>query len=151
MAFGLVSDVAASEGGGNNGEGARTLTAVLKGANEAPKALNSDLRGTARITINRAHTQLCWDLDYTTTETVVAAHIHKAPPGVAAGVVFPFFNPPAAVMNDGCGSGAPALLADIAKHPGAYYVNVHTTVHPAGAGRGQLMRTQQDQDEDSAE
>jgi hypothetical protein len=151
MALGLVSDVAASEGGGNNGEGARTLTAVLMGANEVPAALNSDLRGTARITINRARTQLCWDLDYTTTEHVVAAHIHKAPPGVAAGVVFPFFNPPSAVMNDGCGPGAPALLADIAKHPGAYYVNVHTTVHPGGAGRGQLTTKRHDDGGDSSE
>src|ERR1700687_2924605 len=95
LAFGLVSDVAASEGGGDNkGDGALTLTAVLNGANEIPVATGSDLVGTARITINRDHTVLCWDLDYKTTQHVVAAHIHKAPAGVAAGIVFGFFNPP---------------------------------------------------------
>src|SRR3979490_1273599 len=84
MAFGLVSDVAANEGGGDNGEGSRTLTAALMGATDVPAALSAHLRGTARITINRARTQLGWDLDYPPTEHVVPAHIHKAPPGVAA-------------------------------------------------------------------
>jgi len=155
LAFGLVSDVSASEGGGggNKGDGARTLTAVLKGANEIPIATGSDLVGTARITINRSHTVLCWDLDYKTTQHVVAAHIHKAPAGVAAGIVFGFFNPPTStlIVNDGCRSGAPSLLAEIAKHPGAYYVNVHTTDHPAGAGRGQLTTKSHDDGGDSGE
>jgi hypothetical protein len=153
LAFGLASDVAASESGGDRGEGARTLTAILNGANEVPPATTSDLRGTARITINRAHTQLCWDLDYTTTQVVVAAHIHKGPAGVAAPVVFGFFNPPtsAVVVNDGCRAGDPALLTDIAKHPGAYYVNVHTTAHPGGAGRGQLTKKHGNEGDDSGE
>lgn len=153
LAFGLVSDVAASEGGDNKGNGARTLTAVLNGANEVPVATGSDLVGTARITINRSHTVLCWDLDYTTTQHVVAAHIHPGLPGFANPPKFGFFNPPAStiVVNDGCRSGDPALLADIAKHPGAYYVNVHTTDHPAGAGRGQLTTKRHDDGQDSAD
>ncbi len=140
LALGVVGDVAAGQVDGVNGEGGRPFTTVLKGANEVPAVPGSDLVGTARITINLGQSELCWDLDYTTTQQVVAAHIHKGPAGVAASVVFPFFNPPAAPVNSGCRSGMPALLADIASNPGAYYVNVHTTAHPGGAGRGQLTK-----------
>ena len=142
LAFGVVSDVAAGQIDGIKGEGGRPFTAVLSGANEVPAATSSDLTGTALVTINLGQSRLCWDLDYTTTETVVAAHIHHASAGVAAGVIFGFFNPPtsAVIVNSGCRSGARALLEDIAAHPETYYVNVHTTAHPAGAGRGQLTK-----------
>ena len=142
LALGLVSDVAAGQVDGVNGEGGRPFTTVLLGANEVPAAPNSDLVGTARITINLGQSELCWDLDYTTTQHVVAAHIHKGPAGVAATVVFGFFNPPAStvLVNSGCRAGAPTLLAAIAADPGAFYVNVHTTAHPGGAGRGQLTK-----------
>lgn len=142
LAFGLVSDVAAGQIDGVQGNGGRPFTAVLSGANEVPAAIGSDLTGTALVTINLGQSRLCWDLDYTTTQTVVAAHIHRAPAGVAAGVVFGFFNPPASavIVNSGCRSGDRALLEDIAAHPENYYVNVHTSTHPAGAGRGQLTK-----------
>jgi CHRD domain len=142
LAFGLVNDVSAGQTDGVKGEGGRPFTTVLAGANEVPAATGSDLTGTAQVTINLGQSELCWDLDYTTTQTVVAAHIHHAPAGVAAGVIFGFFNPPASavVVNSGCRSGDPALLADIVAHPADYYVNVHTTAHPGGAGRGQLSK-----------
>jgi hypothetical protein len=137
-----VSDVAAGQVDGVNGEGGRPFTAVLAGANEVPAAPGSDLMGTAKVTINRGQSELCWDLDYTTTQHVVAAHIHKAAAGVAGPIVFGFFNPPASAspVNSGCREAAPALLEAIAEDPGAYYVNVHTTDHPKGAGRGQLTK-----------
>jgi len=142
LAFGLVSDVAAGQIDGIDGNGGRPFTTVLSGANEVPPAAGSDLTGTAKVTINLGQSRLCWDLDYTTTQTVVAAHIHHAQAGVASGVVFGFFNPPASsvIVNSGCRNGDPALLADIAANPANYYVNVHTTAHPGGAGRGQLSK-----------
>jgi len=142
LAFGLVSDVAAGQIDGIDGNGGRPFTTVLSGANEVPPAAGSDLTGTAKVTINLGQSRLCWDLDYTTTQTVVAAHIHHAQAGVASGVVFGFFNPPASsvIVNSGCRNGDPALLADIAANPANYYVNVHTTAHPGGAGRGQLTK-----------
>jgi len=123
LAFGLVTHVAADEGGAE-----LDLTAVLT---PGPA---SDLTGTAEITINLGTSILCWDLEYTTTEQVTAAHIHEGAAGVNGPVVFGFFD----TINEGCRSGDPALLAKIAAHPGAYYVNVHTTKHPGGASRGQL-------------
>ncbi len=114
LALGVVGDVAAGQVDGVNG----------------------------RVTINLGQSELCWDLDYTTTQHVVAAHIHKGPSGAARPVVFGFFNPPAStvVVNSGCRSGDRALLAAIAADPGAYYVNVHTSLYPTGAGRGQLTK-----------
>jgi hypothetical protein len=143
LAFGLVSDVAAGQIDGINGNGGRPFTTVLSGANERPvPATGSDLTGTALVTINLGQSRLCWDLDYTTTQTVTAAHIHHAPAGSAAGVIFGFFNPPTSngIVNSGCRSGDPVLLRDIATHPEDYYVNVHTTTFPGGAGRGQLSK-----------
>ncbi|HEX9561102.1 MAG TPA: CHRD domain-containing protein [Candidatus Dormibacteraeota bacterium] len=142
LALGVVGDVAAGQVDGVNGEGGRPFTTILLGANEVPAAPNSDLVGTARVTINLGQSELCWDLDYTTTQHVVAAHIHKGPSGAARPVVFGFFNPPAStvVVNSGCRSGDRALLAAIAADPGAYYVNVHTSLYPTGAGRGQLTK-----------
>jgi hypothetical protein len=90
---------------------------------------------------------LCWDLKYTTTQVVTAAHIHLGAAGVPGPVKFGFFNPPPSpvVVNKGCRSGDPALLALIANHPGNYYANVHTSAHPGGAARGQLTTNSDDQ------
>lgn len=73
--------------------------------------------------------------------TVVAAHIHRAPDGVAGGVVVPLF--PAGTALEGedqtrvCVSGL-GLTDDINADPAAYYVNIHSTTYPAGALRAQL-------------
>ena len=137
--FGFANDALAGQTDGINGEGGRPFTTTLSGANEVPAAPTSDLKGTAKVTINLGQHELCWDLDYTTTQTVTAAHIHKGVAGVANPPLVPFFNN-RQVANSGCRSVDPVVLADIASHPGNYYVNVHTTDHPAGAGRGQLTK-----------
>ena len=142
LMFGLVNDVMAGQTDGINGEGGRPFTTTLRGANEVPAAVGSDLVGTAKVTINLGQNELCWDLDYKTTQKVVAAHIHRGGASVAGPIVFGFFNPPpsTAIVNSGCRAGSHLLLEAIAADPGAYYVNVHTTIHPAGAGRGQLTK-----------
>jgi hypothetical protein len=140
--FGFATDALAGQTDGIKGEGGRPFTTTLAGANEVPPAAGSDLTGTAKVTINLGQHELCWDLDYTTRQSVVAAHIHRGAAGVAGPIVFGFFNPPPSttVVNNGCREGDLALLQQIVDHPGDFYVNVHTTRFPAGAGRGQLTK-----------
>jgi hypothetical protein len=135
LAFGLATNVAASEGQGESLD----LTATLS------PGPGSDLRGTAEVTINLSTSVLCWELEYTTTEHPIAAHIHRGAAGVNGPVVFGFFPN----FNEGCRPASPtevAVIRDIANAPGNFYVNVHTTAHPGGAGRGQLSTNGDDQE-----
>jgi hypothetical protein len=72
--------------------------------------------------------------------TPIAAHIHIAPPGVAGPIVQGLGVDPGeenGVVREGSFTNL-ALVTALQANPQAYYVNVHTTVCPAGAIRGQL-------------
>lgn len=145
MLFGLSSSVAASANSSEKME-RLTFTTRLAGANEVP-AVQSDLRGKARITINLNTNMLCWDLHFRTkTQHVVAAHIHHGAAGAVAPPAFGLFPPPSTPSspNKGCRVAPATLLADIVANPSQYYVNIHTTEHPGGAGRGQLKARHHD-------
>jgi hypothetical protein len=74
----------------------------------------------------------------------IAAHIHQGPAGTNGPIVVPFV-PPFGFSNgtsNGCVSVADSLLNEIRSDPGGFYVNVHTTMHPGGEVRGQLIKGQ---------
>jgi hypothetical protein len=138
----LVGIVAAlSLPGGALANGTK-LSTDLSGAEEAPGPGDSDATGTAHLTLNQGTGTVCYDLSWANIDgTVVAAHIHEGPAGVAGPVVVPLFVGQSFGGTDSdsaCVSSDRARIKDIRKNPTEYYVNVHSSVFPAGAIRGQL-------------
>ena len=92
------------------------------------------------VIVNQTRDTVCFLTRWSDIDgTVVAAHIHLAPEGVAGGVVVPLFA--GAFDSDDmlrdCVS-ANGLSDEIVADPEDYYVNIHSDVFPAGAVRGQL-------------
>lgn len=90
---------------------------------------------------------VCWDLSYgTLAGTATASHIHRGAAGTNGPVVLPFGNITATGAT-GCATvglvagqtvGGGVLASQIVADPAGFYVNVHTTIYPGGAIRGQL-------------
>jgi hypothetical protein len=105
----------------------------LKGSTE-PNA-----KGTAVVRIRKDAGQVCYRLHAENiTLPAVAAHIHRGAATANGPVVVPFNAPGANGNSDGCAPTAAALIDEIIAGPAGFYVNVHTTEHPAGAMRAQL-------------
>jgi hypothetical protein len=129
----LVSPVSA------RGQGGRPLATTLTGAQEVP-AGDPNGSGTARLRLNPGQGRICYTLTATgLSGTITAAHIHVAPPGVAGPIVVPL-QPPVGGQVSACTTASRELIVAIIQHPEHYYVNVHTSVHPSGAIRGQLSK-----------
>ncbi len=124
------------------GEG-RPLSTTLTGAAEVPGPGDPDASGTAFITLNQGQGEVCFDLSWAGIDgTVTAAHIHVGPAGVEGPVVVPLFAGAFAGTDSasGCVSASEELIKAIRQDPENYYVNIHSTVFPAGAVRGQLAK-----------
>lgn len=116
----------------------RVLKVNLRGAAEVPGPGDDDARGTFRWTFT--DTQVCYLLTAEDVDgTVVASHIHRGTRDVAGPVVVPLAAPVTGA-SAACADVAPALLDEIQGNPKGFYVNVHSTVFPPGAIRGQLKK-----------
>ena len=128
------------------GNGGRPLSTPMSGAEEAPGPGDADATGQADLRLNQGQRRVCFDLSWQNIDgTVVAAHIHKAAPGLPGPIVVPLFEGAFAGTDSisGCVTADRSLVKAIRKHPAEYYVNVHSTPgFEAGAIRGQLEKKQ---------
>jgi len=96
-------------------------------------------KGTAVVRIRKDAGLVCYRLHAENiTLPATAAHIHRGGAAVNGPVVVPFQAPGANGNSDGCVPTSGALIDEIIGNPSNFYVNVHTTEHPAGAMRAQL-------------
>ena len=109
------------------------LTANLQPVTTPPGASGS---GSATVTIRLGTSTLCHTLTVSGLVDVEAAHIHR---GSTGDIVVPLTTPTTG-SSSGCDTVAKALLQEIIRNPGAFYVNVHTKTFPAGEIRGDLSR-----------
>ena len=131
-------------------------------ANEAPPVTGLDASGSAliRVSVNRdtsgAITSgvVSFDVTYRFpgSATIVGLHIHSAPAGVSGPVVISSgINASSSIKSDsgrgnifrvaeipGTDTAGLAALTALMADPTGFYVNIHTTVNPGGAMRGQL-------------
>jgi CHRD domain-containing protein len=134
-------------------EGGRKFVKSLTGQAELDGGrLTADMdgRGTAQVTVNVGQGRVCWNLvDLANLDPLVASHIHNAPATGQGPIKISFFNFGEPIDLEGCTEGSDQfpvdrkLLEDVVQHPENYYVNVHTSVFPGGAIRGQLSRGRQ--------
>jgi len=117
--------------------GGAPLTATLSGT--------GNQSGTAILTVNPGQQEVRYAITVANLQGgVILAHIHVGGAGVNGPIVVPLFSftPPTTQTHfGGCVPYARAILKAILRNPSGYYVNVHTTVFPAGAVRGQLSHT----------
>lgn len=122
--------------------GGRPFTTVLLGANEVPGPGDPDGSGTAQLTLNPGLGEVCFDLSVTGIVLPgTGAHIHEAPVTEAGPVRVPLTPPDSTGHSSGCVQNVSReRILDIIKNPENYYVNVHNSIYPAGALRGQLSQ-----------
>jgi len=139
---GLVALAGLISTAGAAGAGGRPLSTDLNGAEEVPGPGDSNASGHIDLTLNQGLGEVCFDLSWSDIDgTVVAAHIHVGPAGVAGPVVvpLPLSSSAGTAEVSACVDADRELIKAIRQNPSDYYVNVHSTPSfPAGAVRGQL-------------
>jgi hypothetical protein len=116
----------------------KKLSANLSGTQE-PTGGDPDGSGTATFDLDNSQGTICYYKGVENITQATAAHIHFGAAGVAGPVVAELFAP-----HTGSTSGVVVvdkeLIKKIRKNPEMYYVNVHNSIYPDGAIRGQLSK-----------
>jgi CHRD domain len=130
--------------------GAASLTLTFLGATSASAGpaipLNgeqepapADTDGHGFFTYDLEGNRFCYTLEWAQIDTASAAHVHRAPRGVAGGIVIHLsIGDGSGTRVEDCTDISPELASEITADPKAFYVNVHNAAFPAGAIRGQL-------------
>lgn len=128
------------------------FTVQLSALNEVPPVTNAEstARGTAVITVNKVTNTIDFNVSlnsFPAGSAVNVAHIHAAGAGANAGVLLGTgLTPGNVTLTNGAGTfsftqvtATAAQVAQILANPAGHYFNVHTTLNPGGAVRGQLQ------------
>jgi len=131
------------------------FTAQLLAANETPPVTNADQNasGSVIVTLDTVNNTARFDFSVNglAASTVILAHIHEGPAGVAGPIrVDSGITPgsPLTVVNGSVvfGKSGIASPADVTQrlvaNPAGFYFNVHSNLNPGGVVRGQLVRAQ---------
>jgi hypothetical protein len=108
---------------------------------QPPYQGDSDGVGEATLTVNLGQREVCWETRVSNLDPSTASHIHEAAAGIRGDIVVVLSAPDGTGKASGCRSAVdPKVISRILTNPAGFYVNVHTTVYPMGAIRGQLGR-----------
>jgi CHRD domain len=135
----------------------------LTGDQQVP-AVSTTAFGFAEVRLSENNSTLSFEVVVCNIANVTASHIHVGASGTNGPVVLPFFgSPPLFNSTRGCDTLAQGtrISTDLVARPAAgintwsdfinalmtgnTYVNVHTTAHPGGEIRGQLVHEQDDE------
>jgi hypothetical protein len=117
--------------------GAPSSEVTMTGNAEVPGPGDPDGTGTAKVTLDPAKGEVCYELMVSNVDNPNAAHIHSGGT-TEAGPPVVNLDPPAQGSSKGCATVDQKVVTDIQQNPANYYVNVHNAEFPAGAVRGQL-------------
>jgi len=118
--------------------GGGCYSATLSGSTEVPPNASTAIgRGTFFLSPSTLTTtlKLAYSITFSTTLIATAAHIHKAPPGVAGDIVIPL---PTSNPISGTVALSQTQAADLMS--GLYYVNIHSGTFTQGEIRGQIVQ-----------
>lgn len=134
---------------GSEGAPPTVFNVQLRAENEPGGTSTSESKGQAQVKVlNDGTIEFTFTINNKSDETYRRAHIHKGAAGVNGPIHWDFLEAGVPVASV---SGQPsqlrgvarartaANLADLLANPSQYYVNVHSTVFPGGAVRGQLQ------------
>ena len=99
-----------------------------------------DGMGMAFITVNIGQGSISYELSVSNIDPATAAHIHVGAAGVNGPLVITLAAPTSGSSSGTIMNLDRELLKAIIKNPENYYVNVHNSMYPAGAIRGQLSK-----------
>jgi uncharacterized membrane protein YgcG len=139
-----IALVFALVGGAAAGKKKRTVKLVgpnMNGQVEEPPG-DQDGSGKATFKLNKDRKRVCFEVTFQGIDNVMAGHIHEGAEGVAGPIVVPMFEDPAGLPSpiSDCVKAKRALIKQIGRNPGDFYVNIHNEEFPAGAIRAQLKK-----------
>jgi CHRD domain len=118
------------------------VNAKLKGKNEVPGPGSDKGKGDITVFLKPTKDKVCFELEVSKLDTIVAGHIHKGTEEEAGPIKVTLIDQEVEGTGnyEGCTANVKSkLIKKIADAPEKFYANIHTLDYPEGAIRGQLQ------------